>query len=86
MIENQVNNPKKLFSFIALVYFPFLVDFLLKDWQEVYSLTKEDMDFINSYKKAGYIVIVLTLVVFISFFAPYTFNFSPFFINNLKSH
>jgi hypothetical protein len=53
MTDNiQTPNHTKLFSIIALVFFPFLVSFLLKDSKSDYDLSENDIKIINSYKKA----------------------------------
>jgi hypothetical protein len=52
-MTNQIQNKSRnLFAFVALTFFPFLIDILLKDSYQDYSLTEDDIKFINSYKKA----------------------------------
>lgn len=59
--------PRKLLSLVALIYFPFIVPLLLKWEQNDYNLDENDIIFINSFKKAWYLVIFLTIVTIILF-------------------
>lgn len=56
-------NPRTLFSLVALIYFPFIVNFLLSDnTNNEYNLSDNDLKIINTYKKAWYFVIILTII------------------------
>jgi len=75
MIKNQV----KLFAFVGLVFFPFVVNWLLKDAED-YDLSKSDVNFINAYKQVWrlilfwLILIILLYIVGIWFKLGYLFS------------
>ena len=74
MIKNQA----KWFAFVWLVFFPFLVNWSLKD--EGYDLNWEEKKFINSYKQIGWLILfglfvtVILYVIGIWFKLDYLFS------------
>ena len=71
-MENK-NNVRNAFSFIWLVFFPFVVSWLLVDKNE-YNLSEDDLKFINSYKSLGWLNIVLVLISVFLFIVSAYFN------------
>ncbi len=62
----MIRNQAKLFAFVWLVFFPFVVDWLLKD-KNNYELTEEEIKFINYYKKTWWTILLLIVLVILLF-------------------
>lgn len=60
-------NPRKLLSLVALIYFPFIVSFLIEGSKQEYNLSEDDMKFILTYQKAWYFLIAWTILTAILF-------------------
>ncbi len=69
-------NPRKLLSLVALIYFPFIISFLTKDSQDEYSLDENDMKIILTYQKAWYFLIVWTIITIILFILSFYYSFN----------
>lgn len=97
MPENNSNekNVKNLICIVALIYFPFVVNSLIKDyksdkdlnddyWYDEYNLTKEDLEMIRTYKKAWYFMIIFTLILAVLFWIYWFYSFTVlYYINNI---
>jgi len=58
----EQNNYRKLFSVVALVFFAPIISTLLKDNENDYELSENDIKIINTYKKAWYLVLLSTII------------------------
>jgi len=76
--KNQMknkNNIRNAFSFIWLVFFPFVVSWLLSDKSE-YELSEDDVKFIRSYQKVGWFDIFFAILAMVLFFLSFYLNLS----------
>ena len=67
-------NPRKLLSLVALIYFPFIINFLIDDSQQDYNLSDDDVKFIKTYQKAWYFLIAWTIITVILFMLSFYYN------------
>lgn len=67
-------NPRKLLSFVWLVYFPFILSYLIKDQENDFNLSLNDLKIIESYQKAWYFVIFMTIILVVLFLVWFRYN------------
>jgi len=76
-MTNQIEqNPRKLISLVALIYFVFAVNLLIKWNEQDFELNESDLYIIDTYKKAWYIVWALTIIIAILFAISMRFSYS----------
>ena len=75
MTNPTEQNPRKLISLVALIYFVFVVNLLIKWNEKDFELNESDVYVINTYKKAWYIVWLFTFVIIILFAVSIRFSF-----------